>query len=253
MNINLEGKTALVTGAGSGIGRAVAIELARQGAFTFVNYRHNEAGAIETLDCIKEEGGSGEIVLADVAQTAQVERMMQAVEARTQRLDILVNNAGGLVKRSKVSEMSDDLWDEVMTVNVKSTFLCCRGAIRLMNGRGWGRIVNVSSQAAHDGGGMGAAHYAASKAAIIAFSKGLAKELAPDGITVNCLAPGITSTAFHDVFSTPESRQNMVKNTPLGREGSPADIAQTVLFLASDMAAWITGETININGGARMC
>src|SRR5258708_23729219 len=161
MNINLEGKTALVTGAGSGIGRAVAIELARQGAFTFVNYRHNEAGAIEALDCKKEEGGSGEIVLADVGQTAQVEKMMQAVEARTQHLDILVNNAGGLVKRAKVSEMSDDLWDEVMAVNVKSTFICCRGAIPLMVGRGWGRIVNMSSQAPPDGRRLGAAPSAA--------------------------------------------------------------------------------------------
>src|SRR5258708_19554850 len=123
MNINLEGKTALVTGAGSGIGRAVAIELARQGGFTFVNYRHNEAGAIETLDCIKEEGGSGEIVLADVAQTAQVEGMMQAVEARPQRLYILVNNAGGVVKRFKADEMADELTDQVTAPHPHTPFL----------------------------------------------------------------------------------------------------------------------------------
>jgi 3-oxoacyl-[acyl-carrier protein] reductase len=252
MDINLQGKTALVTGAGAGIGRAIAIELARCGAYVFVNYRSNEAGAAETLDCIKQDGGDGQTVAGDVAVTAQVNAMFAAIKAHRPHLDILVNNAGGMVKRAKVSEMPDELWDEVIGINLKSTFLCCRAAIPLMIGQGWGRIVNMSSQAAHDGGGPGAAHYAASKAAVITFSKGLAKELAPEGITVNCLAPGMTSTAFHDVFSTPESRQNTVKNTPLGREGKPWDIAQAVLFLASDMSAWITGETININGGARM-
>jgi 3-oxoacyl-[acyl-carrier protein] reductase len=252
MAINLEGKTALVTGAGSGIGRAVAIELAHSGAYVFINYRNNENGAKETLDCIKQDGGSGQIVGADVSQAAQVESMMQAV-GQHGNLDILVNNAGTLVKRAKIAEMDESLFDEVMAVNVKTTFLCCRAAIPLMNGRGWGRIVNMSSQAAHDGGGNGATIYAASKAAIIAFTKGLAKEVATQGITVNCVAPGITSTAFHDTFSTPESRRNMVSNTPLGREGLPLDVANAILFLASDMAAWITGETININGGARMC
>jgi 3-oxoacyl-[acyl-carrier protein] reductase len=249
---NLEGKTALVTGAGSGIGRATAIELARCGAYVFINYRSNQAGAQETLDCVQQIGGSGQIIAADVADTLQVRRMMDEVTADKSHLNILVNNAGGLVKRSKISEMSDDLWDEVMAVNVKSTFLCCRAAIPLMIGQGWGRIVNMSSQAGHDGGGNGATHYAAAKGAIITFTKGLAKEVASEGITVNCVAPGIISTAFHDVHSTPEARQNMVRNTPLGREGNPVDVANAIVFLASDMAAWITGETININGGARM-
>ncbi len=253
-SINLEGKTALVTGAGSGIGRAVALELARCGAYVFVNYRNNETGAKETLDCLKQYGGDGQIVAADVSQAAQVAAMMEVVRKHDQgHLNILVNNAGTLVKRAKIAEMDESLWDEVMAVNVKTTFLCCRAAIPLMIGRGWGRIVNMSSQAAQDGGGNGSTAYAASKAAIIAFTKGLAKEVAAQGITVNCVAPGITSTAFHDTFSTPESRRNMVNNTPLGREGQPLDVANAILFLASDMSAWITGETININGGARMC
>ncbi len=254
MAINLEGKTALVTGAGSGIGQAVAIELARSGAYVFINYRSNADGAKETLDCLKELGGDGQIVAADVSQAAQVEAMMKAVKQHGQgKLDILVNNAGTLVKRSKIAEMDESLFDEVLAVNVKTAFLCCRAALPLMAGRGWGRIVNMSSQAAQDGGGNGATMYAAAKAAIIAFTKGLAKEVAAQGITVNCVAPGITSTAFHDTFSTPESRRNMVNNTPLGREGLPLDVANSILFLASDMSAWITGETININGGARMC
>ena len=252
MAINLEGKTALVTGASSGIGRAVAIELARSGAYVFVNYRSNENGAKETLDCLKELGGDGQIVAADVSQVAQVAAIMESIKQHG-KLDILVNNAGTLVKRSKIAEMDESLFDEVMAVNVKTTFLCCRAVLPLMAGSGWGRIVNMSSQAAQDGGGNGATAYAAAKAAIIAFTKGLAKEVATQGITVNCVAPGITSTAFHDTFSTPESRRNMVSNTPLGREGLPLDVANAILFLASDMAAWITGETININGGARMC
>jgi 3-oxoacyl-[acyl-carrier protein] reductase len=252
MSPNLEGKTALITGAGSGIGRAVAVELARCGAYVFINYRSNQTGAQETLDAVKQIGGDGQIVAADVSDTAQVQRMMAEIAASKTHLNILVNNAGGLVKRSKIIEMSDDLWDEVMAINVKSTFLCCRAALPLMIGQGWGRIVNMSSQAGYDGGGNGATHYATAKAAILTFTKGLAKEVASEGITVNCVAPGITSTAFHDTFSTPESRQNMVKNTPLGREGKPVDIANSIVFLASDMAAWITGETININGGARM-
>jgi 3-oxoacyl-[acyl-carrier protein] reductase len=253
MNVDLKGKAALVTGAGAGIGRAIAIALAGCGAYVYVNYRSNEAGAHETLDCIQQGGGSGQLVNADVADSAQVAAMFETIKADGRWLAILVNNAGGLVQRSKVSEMSDALWDEVMGVNLKSTFMCCRAVIPLMVGHGWGRIVNISSQAAHDGGGFGAAHYAASKAAVITFSKGLAKELAPEQITVNCVAPGMTSTAFHDVFSTPEGRQNTVKNTPLGREGKPEEIANSVLFLASDMSSWTTGETININGGARMC
>jgi 3-oxoacyl-[acyl-carrier protein] reductase len=252
MNPNLDGKIALVTGAGSGIGRAIAIELARCGAFVFVNYRHNEAGANEALDCIKQDGGAGQVIGADVSSAAQVQQMMATIEEQKQHLNILVNNAGSLVKRSKVVEMSEALWDEVMAINVKSTFLCCRATLPLMIGQGWGRIVNMASQAARDGGGNGATHYAAAKAAIVGFTKGLAKEIASEGITVNCLAPGMTSTAFHDTFTTPEARQNTVRNTPLGREGKPFDVAQAAIFLASDMAAWITGETININGGVRM-
>src|SRR5689334_12335805 len=138
MDINLVGKIALVTGAGAGIGQAIAISLAQCGAFVYVNYRSNEVGARETLQRINGAGGSGQLVQADVADTAQVDGMFEMLKAQTDRLDILVNNAGGLVQRSKVSEMSDALWDEVMGINLKSTFLCCRAAIPLMAGHGWG-------------------------------------------------------------------------------------------------------------------
>jgi 3-oxoacyl-[acyl-carrier protein] reductase len=254
MEIRLHGKIALVTGGGSGIGRAIASELGQSGAYVIVHYRNSETGAKETLDCIKQAGGSGEIAKADLTGAAQVEQLMSDIKAKSGHLDILVNNAGTLVKRSKIAEMSEALFDEVMDVNFKTTFLCCRAAVPLMTGRGWGRIVNMSSVAAHDGGGNGATIYAASKAAIATFTNGFAKELAPQGITVNCVAPGlIGETPFHDTYSTKESRQNMVNNTPLAREGVPQDVAGAVIFLASDQAAFITGETVNINGGIRMC
>lgn len=252
MQIDLRGKVALVTGAGSGIGRAIALELGRNGAVVVVNYRSNELGARETLDQIEQVGGTGWLAAADVSQAGQVQTMVQAIAEKAGRLDILVNNAGGLVKRCKVAEMSEELWDAVMDINLRSTFLCCRAALPLMSGRGWGRIINMSTLAAHDGGGPGAAAYAASKAAVLTFTKGLAKEAASQGITVNCLAPGLINTAFHDVHTAPPARQNMITNTPLAREGQPLDVAGPVLFLVSELAAFITGETININGGQRM-
>jgi 3-oxoacyl-[acyl-carrier protein] reductase len=252
IEINLHGKIALVTGAGAGIGQAAAVALAQSGAYVFVNYRHNEAGARETLAQIEQVGGKGQIYGADVSQATQVQKLMGDIASQFGRLDILVNNAGGLVQRCQIAEMSEELWNEVMAINLTSTFLCCKAAIPLMRGHGWGRIVNMSSVAAHDGGGPGATHYAASKAAVLTFTKGLAKELASEGITVNCVAPGLITTAFHDMFSTPEMRQRTVDNTPLRREGRPSEIGEVILFLASDLASFITGETININGGTRM-
>ena len=253
MNIDLKGKVALVTGAGAGIGQSIAVELGRAGATVAINYRQNEAGARQTLALVSQAGGSGQLYQADVARASEVQRLFSEIAAQAGRLDILVNNAGGLVQRAKVSEMSEELWDEVMGINAKSTFLCCKAAIPLLSEHGWGRIINLSSLAAHDGGGPGATAYATSKAAILTFTKGLAKEVAPQGITVNCVAPGLINTAFHDIFSTPQSREKMVSNTALAREGQPIDVAGPVLFLVSEQAAFITGETININGGQRMC
>ncbi len=253
MEINLQGKIALVTGAGAGIGRAIALALASAGSTVIINYRKNAEGARETLTRVEEVGGLGITYAADVAQAAEVRVLINEISNRFGRLDILVNNAGGLVKREAIATMSEELWDEVMNINVRSTFLCCQAALPLMSGHNWGRIINLSPLAAHDGGGPGASHYAAAKAAILTFTKGLAKEVAAQGITANCVAPGLINTAFHDTFTTPQARQGMVGNTPLAREGQPPDVANTILFLASDLSAFITGETININGGLRMC
>ncbi len=253
MEINLQGKIALVTGAGAGIGRAIALALASAGSTVIINYRKNAEGARETLTRVEEVGGLGITYAADVAQAAEVRVLINEISNRFGRLEILVNNAGGLVKREAIATMSEELWDEVMNINVRSTFLCCQAALPLMSGHNWGRIINLSPLAAHDGGGPGASHYAAAKAAILTFTKGLAKEVAAQGITANCVAPGLINTAFHDTFTTPQARQGMVGNTPLAREGQPPDVANTILFLASDLSAFITGETININGGLRMC
>lgn len=250
--MDLQGKVALVTGAGAGIGQSIAIELARAGATVAINYRQNETGAQQTLAQVEQAGGRGQIYQADVARADEVQTLLNTLITQHGRLDILVNNAGGLVQRSKISEMSEELWDEVMAINVKSTFLCCRAAIPALSAQGGGHIINIASLAAHDGGGPGAAAYAASKGAILSFTRGLAKELAPLGIRVNSVAPGLINTAFHDTFSTPQARQNTVNNTPLAREGQPLDVAGAVVFLVSDRAAFITGEVININGGLRM-
>ena len=253
MKIDLNGKTALVTGAGAGIGRGIALALAECGAYVVVNYRSNIEGAQEVLATIKQAGGAGMLAQADVAKTGQVKALMGSIAEQRGGLDILINNAGGLVERAKIAEMSDEIYDQVMDINFRSTFLCCREALPLMRGRGWGRVINLSSLAAHDGGGPGATIYAATKGAIWSFTKGFAKEVAPEGITVNCVSPGLINTAFHDIFSTPASRQNMVNNTPLHREGQSSDVAGTVLFLVSDLASFVTGENVNINGGMRMC
>ncbi len=251
IGIDLTGKTALVTGASAGIGRAIAVELAKCGAHVIVNYHSSEDGARETLTALEAAGGSGAIFGANVADSAAVAKLIAFSAEHTGKIDILVNNAGGLLKRAKTEEMTEALWDEVMAVNLKSTFLCCKMALPHMPDGG--RIVNMSSVAAHDGGGPGASAYAASKAAVLAYTKGLAKEVAPRGITANCLAPGLIATAFHDVFSTPEMRAATVRNTPLAREGQASDVAGAVLFLVSPLADFITGETININGGTRLC
>jgi 3-oxoacyl-[acyl-carrier protein] reductase len=252
MELDLQGKNALVTGAGSGIGRAIAVALASHGTFVYVNYRSNEVGAHETLSLLEQGGGKGRVIAADVSQSLEVKQLFGKIAESSGDLNILVNNAGGLVKRAKIAEMSDELWDEVMGINVKSTFLCCRAVLPMLQRAGWGRIVNISSLAAHDGGGLGAAHYAAAKGAITTFTKGLAKEAAPYGITVNAVAPGLINTAFHDVHTADTARARMVENTPLAREGQPDDVADGVLFLVSELARFITGELLNINGGQRM-
>ncbi|GAA0376220.1 glucose 1-dehydrogenase [Bacillus horti] len=253
MKVDLTGKKALVTGGGTGIGRGIAIGLAEAGADVVVHYGSNVSGAEETVAEIQKLGRQARAVQGNVKHKKEITSLMQEVEQFAQgKLDILVNNAGHLVQRSSVEEMSEELWHSIMDVNVTSTFLVSQQAIRLMKSHG-GTIVNMSSVAAHNGGGPGAAAYAASKGAVLTFSKGLAKELAPYNIRVNTVSPGfIGETPFHDTFTTEEGRRNTVKGIPLGREGRPKDVLGAVLYLVSELGEYITGETIEINGGLFM-
>ena len=247
MEINLKGKTALVTGGNIGIGRAISLALARSGADVAITYFDHDEEAAQT---IRAMGCNCPYLRLDATDSAEVNQVLrQAAEELGGHIDILVNNAGHLVGRVSVAEMSDEHWQRVISVNLTTAFYCSRAVIPFMR-TGWGRIVNTSSLAAHDGGGPGAVAYSAAKAGIAGFTRGLAKELAPRGITVNALAPGlIQGTPFHNTFTRPEVQQAIVSKIPLGRGGTPDDVAGAVLYLVSDLASFVTGEIMEINGG----
>ena len=247
MEINLKGKTALVTGGNIGIGRAISLALARSGADVAITYFDHDEEAAKT---IRAMGCNCPYLRLDATNSAEVNQVLrQAAEELGGHIDILVNNAGHLVGRVAVAEMSDEHWHRVINVNLTTAFYCSRAVIPFMR-TGWGRIVNTSSLAARDGGGPGAVAYSAAKAGIAGFTRGLAKELAPRGITVNALAPGlIQGTPFHNTFTRPEVQQAIVSKIPLGRGGTPEDVAGAVLYLVSDLASFVTGEIMEINGG----
>lgn len=250
MSLDLTGRRALVTGAGSGIGRAIALALAECGADVAVHYGRSADGAAAAAKEIGAAGRRATTVQADLTESDQARRCVDTAVDFLGGLDVLVNNAGHLVGRCPVAEMEDEFWASVMDVNVTSTFLATRAAIPHVTESAHGRIVNMASLAAENGGGPGSAAYATAKAAVLGFTKGLAKELAPQGVTVNSVAPGfIGGTAFHDTFTTDEARTKIVGGVPLQREGTPQDVAGAVCYLASDLAAYVTGETIDVNGG----
>jgi len=246
--MRLENKVALVTGGGRDIGRSVSERLAREGARVVVNYRNDEASAKETVAAIEAAGGTALLYRADVTQSAEVFRLVEATcAAFGDRIDVLVNVAGGMIARKTLAEMDEAFFDAVMDLNLKSTFLVTKAAVPHMT-KG-SAIVNLASLAGRDGGGPGATIYATSKGAVMTFTRGLAKELGPQGIRVNALCPGLIGTSFHDIFSKPEGRAAVAGNTPLRREGTPDEVAAAVAFLASDDAAFLTGTNVDINGG----
>ncbi len=252
MDIRFDNKVVVVTGASSGIGKATAIEFARSGADVVVHYNSNKAGADAVVSQIKELGRKCISVGGDLALKSNVDHLISETLKSMGTIDILINNAGTLVERRTMEAMDEQLWDRVMEVNLKSTFLCTTAAIPVMKSKGYGRIINMSSIAARNGGGLGAAHYSTAKAGVLTLTKSLAKELAGTGILVNAVAPGVITTPYHDQYSTSEARKGFANNTPLKREGTPEEVAYGVLFLASDHASFITGETLEINGGLLM-
>ena len=218
MKIDLSGKTALVTGGGRDIGRAIALKLAEAGAAVAVNYNASGDAAGAVVAEIEAAGGRAVAIAADVAVATDVQRLV--AETRRQlggNIDILVNNAGGLIARKKLEEMDEAFWDHVIALNLKSVFLVTQAALPHLNDGG--AIVNLSSLAARDGGGGGAIAYSTAKGGVLTFTRGLAKELAPRKIRVNCVSPGLIATTFHDTFTKPEVRQMVASRTAVGREG----------------------------------
>jgi 3-oxoacyl-[acyl-carrier protein] reductase len=251
-DLELDGKVALVTGASSGIGRATAVALAGRGASVVVNFHRNESGAEETRAAIANAGGRAAVVQADVTRAADVRALVGRVAEEFGPVDILVNNAGSLVERLKILELTEERWDEVIDLNLKSAFLCSQAVAASMMERKAGSIVNVSSIAGRNGGALGSIHYSTAKGGLITLTKGFAKELAPYGVRVNAVSPGVIATPYHERFSTPEAMKGYVAGIPLGRVGAPEEVASVIAFLASDAASYLCGETIEINGGMLM-
>jgi 3-oxoacyl-[acyl-carrier protein] reductase len=250
--LDLTGRVALVTGASSGIGAATAVTLADLGARVAIGYHRNTRGAEETRNRIVSGGGSAVALTADVRRADDIRRLVDRASTELGPIDILVNNAGSLVARIGIRELTPDRLDDILALNFKSAVLASQAVVDSMIERRRGAIVNIVSIAGHNGGGPGAGPYAAAKAALTAYTKSLAKELAPHGVRVNAVAPGVIDTPFHETFSTPELIRSFVATIPLGRVGTPDECATVIAFLASDAASYIVGETIEVNGGQLM-
>ena len=247
--MSLAGKTALVTGGSRGIGRAVCLQLAAQGATVGINYVSNSAAADETLAAITAAGGKGFVVGFDVADSAAVQKAIKEISADHSGVDILVNNAG-ITRDGLMARMKESDWDAVLDTNLKGAFICSKAVMRGMMKKRWGRIINITSVIGFLGNG-GQVNYAAAKAGLVGFSKSMARELAARQVTVNCVAPGYIVTDMTSDLS--EDIQEMIKaQIPLGTLGTPQDVAAAAGYLASDESSYITGQTLHVNGGMYM-
>lgn len=246
--MRLLNRVAIVTGGARDLGRAISCKLASEGAKVVVNYFDNQKDAEETLRMIQEKGGTAIAVQGDMTKAAEVEHLFaEARKAFGEELHILVNVVGGIVGRKLITEQDEAWYDFLLDVNLRSVFLCTRTAVPMM--KAGASIINFSSQAGRDGGGPGASMYATAKAAVMCHTRAMAKELGPQGIRVNALAPGVIATSFHDRFTKPEVRKNVAAATPLRREGRAEEVADLVCYLASDESSFLTGTNIDINGG----
>jgi len=243
--MNLTDKVAIVTGSGRGIGRAIALKLAGAGADIVVN-DINEASLGEVVAEIKALGRKALAVPADVSSAADVTRLVDTAAAEFKHIDILVNNAG-VTRDNLVMRMSDEDWDTVLAIDLKSAFLCTRAVLRPMLRQRWGRIVSIASVVGIIGN-AGQANYAAAKAGIIAFTRSVAKEVASRGITANAVAPGYIATAMTKALDDKQTDE-LLKLVPIGEPGTPQDVAEAVAFLASEEARYITGQVLNVDGG----
>ena len=245
----LDGKCALVTGASRGIGRAVALKLASEGAKVALNFAGNEAAANEVRQEIETMGGQAILVKADVADEAAVQDMVQKTADAFGRIDILVNNAG-ITRDGLLARMKEEDWDAVLSTNLKGVFLTTKAVAKLMMKQRAGRIVNMASVVGVSGN-AGQANYSAAKAGVIGFTKTIARELASRGVTANAVAPGFIATDMTSVLSD-KAKEAALTGIPLGRMGTPEDVAAAVLFLVSDQSSYITGQVLHVDGGMVM-
>jgi 3-oxoacyl-[acyl-carrier protein] reductase len=249
MQLNLKGKVAIVTGGSRGIGRAIATTLAAAGATVVVNYKGNQSAADEVVRAIEAAEGQSLAIQADISKPDQVERLFKTTLDRYGKIDILVNNAG-ITRDTLLLRMKEEDFDAVLDTNLRGVYLCTKAALRPMTKARGGRIVNITSVVGLMGN-AGQSNYAAAKAGIIGFTKSTAREMASRNITINAVAPGYVETELTGVLSD-QIRTAILENIPLGRLGTPQDIANVVCFLASDQAAYITGQTLTVDGGMVM-
>ena len=245
----LDGKVAVVTGASRGIGRAIALRLASEGAKVAINYAGNKMAAEEVKAAVEKVGGEAILVQTDVSDGLSVNKMISTVVETFGSIDILVNNAG-ITRDSLLLRMKEEDFDAVLNTNLKGIFLCTKTVVKLMAKKRSGRIINMASVVGLTGN-TGQANYAAAKAGVIGFTKSAAKEFSSRGITVNAVAPGFIDTDM-TVGLSDKAKEMILASIPLGRMGSPDDVAEAVLFLASDRAAYITGQVLNVDGGMVM-
>lgn len=242
--MDVKGKVALVTGSSRGIGRATALMLARKGCNVVVNYVRNREKAEEVSEVVRRLGGDSVAINADVSKYSEVKEMVEEVVRKFRRIDILVNNAGIISRHTDIREVSEEEWDEIIDINLKGAFNCCKAVVPYMIKQGFGRIVNVSSIAGRSGGVAGV-HYAASKAGLIGFTFSLACELAKYGITVNAVAPTAVETDMLEALRG--SLDRIISITPLGRIAKPEEVAHAILFLIEN--DFVTAEVVDVNGG----
>jgi NAD(P)-dependent dehydrogenase (short-subunit alcohol dehydrogenase family) len=248
----LRDKVAIVTGGNTGIGEAIALALGQQASGVVVVGSRHPAETKRVVDAINAAGGQALDVAADLTRGTEAEAMVRAAVERFGHVEILVNAVGGFWSRRLVVETDEAEWDHILAVNLKSVFVCCKAVLPGMLERGWGRIINVSSEAGRMPVAFTAAHYAASKAGLLGFTRHLAREVAASGVTVNATAPGTTYSPRVRGILNPELEDRMIGLTPMGRIADPADQVGAVLFLASDAATYITGATIDVSGGKVM-